>query len=407
MSTACGQMASGPLDGVRVIELGSLIAGPFAGRMLADFGADVIKVELPGQEDPARVWGQEPYRGHRLYWPVLARNKRCITLDIRTEQGREVLLDLVRCSDVVVENFRPGRLEAWGLGFEELTAVNPGIILARVSGYGQDGPHAQKPGYASVAEAVSGLRALNGFPGGPPPRTAISLGDSLGGLFAFQGVLAALYHRQRSGRGQVVDAALTEACLAMLESTVPEYDRLGRVRQPGGTRLDGVAPSNIFRSRDGHWVLVAANQDSLFRRLAGALGRPELAVDERFATHEARGAHQDELDDLIQEWVGARDAAEVVDLLERAEVVVGRVNTAADLVEDVQLRARGALVAHHDERLGEDVLGPGIAPRLSLTPGAVRWAGPPRAGTHNEEVFLDLLEMTADQVTSLEAAGVV
>ena len=252
---------------------GTLIAGPYAGRLLADMGADVIKLEAPDRHDPLRDWGQA-HGGHQFFWTVHARNKRCITLDLRVDRGGELMLDLVRQADVVVESFRPGTLaERWGLGYDELAAINPGLVLARVSGYGQTGPLAQRPGYASVAEGMSGLRHLNGYPDRPPPRIALSLGDSLAGMFAFQGVLAALVARERTGRGQVVDAALTESCLAVLEWTVPDYDQTGHVRQPSGTRLDNVAPSNIYRSEDNLWVIIAANQDTVFRRLTEVMGR--------------------------------------------------------------------------------------------------------------------------------------
>ncbi len=399
--------ATGPLEGIRVIELGTVVAGPFAGRVLADYGADVIKVEAPGRPDPLRDWGQESYKGHRLWWTVHARNKRCVTLDLRSERGQELMLLLVERADIVVENFRPGTLERWNLGYDRLSAVNPGLVLARVSGYGQTGPYASKAGYASVAEALSGLRSINGYPGEAPPRQAISLGDSLAGMVAVQGVLAALVRRGVTGKGQVVDVALTEACLSVLESVVPEYDKLGRVRQPGGTRLDGIAPSNIYRSADGLWLVVAANQDTVFRRLCEAMERPELAGDERFADHVARGENQDEIDGIVGEWVGARDAAEVRELLDDAGVICGPINTAAEVVTDPQFRARGMLVEHFDERIGEDVLGPGIVPTFSATPGGVRWAGPPAPGHHNAEVYGELLGLVAADLEGLEAHSVI
>ncbi len=399
--------ATGPLEGIRVIELGTVVAGPFAGRVLADYGADVIKVEAPGRPDPLRDWGQESYKGHRLWWTVHARNKRCVTLDLRSERGQELMLLLVERADIVVENFRPGTLERWNLGYDRLSAVNPGLVLARVSGYGQTGPYASKAGYASVAEALSGLRSINGYPGEAPPRQAISLGDSLAGMVAVQGVLAALVRRGVTGKGQVVDVALTEACLSVLESVVPEYDKLGRVRQPGGTRLDGIAPSNIYRSADGLWLVVAANQDTVFRRLCEAMERTELAGDERFADHVARGENQDEIDGIVGEWVGARDAAEVRELLDDAGVICGPINTAAEVVTDPQFRARGMLVEHFDERIGEDVLGPGIVPTFSATPGGVRWAGPPAPGHHNAEVYGELLGLVAADLEGLEAHSVI
>jgi formyl-CoA transferase len=273
-------------------------------------------------------------------------------------------------------------------------------VLARVSGYGPTGPYADKPGYASVAEALSGLRYINGYPGEAPPRQAISLGDSLAGMVAVQGVLAALHHRSVTGTGQVVDVALTEACLSVLESIIPEYDKLGRVRQPGGTKLEGIAPSNVYRTADELWLVVAANQDTVFRRLCGAMGRPELADDPRYADHRARGEHQDELDGIVGEWVGSLPADEVRRVLDEAGVICGPINTAAEVVADPQLRARGMLTPHFDERFGEDVLGPGVVPVFSDTPGAVRWAGPPVPGHHNAEVYSEL-GLSGEQIAAL------
>lgn len=401
MEQGSDQIGVGPLAGIRVLELGSIVAGPFAGRLLADYGADVIKIEAPGRPDPLRDWGQHSYRGHRLWWTVHARNKRCVTLNLHSPTGQDLFLRLVEQSDVIIENFRPGTLEKWNLGYERLCAVNAGIILARVSGFGQTGPYRHRPGYASVAEAMGGLRAINGYPGQAPPRMAISLGDSLGALFAVQGVLAALHYRAVTGRGQVVDVALTEAALAMLESVVPEYDRTGAVRKPSGTRLDGIAPSNLFVTKDEKWVIVAANQDTVFGRLCQVMGRPELAVDDRFATHIARGEHQDEIEAIVSEWVAEHTAAELGTLLEDAGVVFGPVYTAADIVTDPQFRSRDMLVPHHDERIGEDVLGQGIVPKFSASPGSVRWAGPPRPGTHHDEVFGGLLGLPATEIAEL------
>ena len=389
-----------------MIELGMLIAGPFAGRLLGDMGAEVIKVELPGAPDPLRTWGQAEVDGHHVFWTVHARNKKGVTLDLRKARGREIFLELVERSDVVIENFRPGTLERWNLGYAELRQRNPGIVLVRVSGYGQTGPDAGKAGYASVAEAVSGLRHLNGFPGGPPPRLALSLGDTLAGMFAAQGALAALYRRTVTGEGQVVDAALTEACLAVQESTIPDYDVAGVVRGPSGTRLEGIAPSNIYRTADGSWVVIAANQDTLFQRLCGVMGCPELAADDRFATHGARGRNQDELDKLIGDWASRKHPGELIDALTRAGVVAGPINTVADVVTDAQLKERGMLVEHFDERLGRPVLGPGVVPQLSETPGTVRSAGPARPGQHNDEVYGELLGMSSDELNSLRAEGV-
>ncbi|HEU4363149.1 MAG TPA: CoA transferase [Mycobacterium sp.] len=399
-------MTTGALDGIRVIELGTLISGPFAGRLLGDMGAEVIKIELPGAPDPLRTWGQAERDGHHFFWTVHARNKKAITLDLRKSRGRELFLELVDRCDIVVENFRPGTLERWDLGYDVLAERNSGIILVRVSGYGQTGPEAHKAGYASVAEAVSGLRHLNGFPGGPPPRLALSLGDSLAGMFAAQGALAALYRRGVTGRGQVVDVALTESCLAIQESTIPDYDVGGVVRGPSGTRLEGIAPSNIYRAADGSWVVIAANQDTVFARLCKAMDRPELATDDRFVDHGARGRNQDELDAIVSAWAAQRQPGEIIETLSAAGVITGPINTVAEVVNDPQLRARGMLAGHWDERVEKSILGPGIVPVLSESPGAVRTAGPAAPGRHNDEIYTGLLGKTAGELQELRAEGV-
>jgi len=396
----------GPLAGVRVVELGMLLAGPFTGRLLGDMGAEVIKVEPPDKPDPLREWGKARYEGRSLWWGVQSRNKKCVTLDLRREQGQDLLLELVKRSDVLVENFRPGTLEKWNLGWDRLRAANPGLVLCRVSGYGQTGPYAPRAGFASVAEAMGGIRHINGFPGEPPPRMHISLGDSLAGMFAAQGILAALYRRDAlGGTGQVVDVSLVEACFALLESTVPEYDRLGIVRGPGGTGLKGVAPSNIFKSRDGKWVVIAANADNVFRRLCEAMGQAELADDERFSTHLARGDHQEELEGLVAEWAGRHDADEIDRVLNDAGVICGPIYTIADIFEDEHFRARDMLLEHVDPEFGP-YLGPGIVPKFSETPGEVRWSASWEHGSHNREVYGDLLGLSDDALRELAEDGV-
>ncbi len=332
--------AGGPLAGVRVVELGQLLAGPFTGRLLGDLGAEIIKVEAPGHPDPIRDWGKARYEGRSLWWPVQSRNKKCITLNLRHEEGQRLLLRLVEHADVLVENFRPGTLERWNLGYERLSEVNPGLVLARVSGYGQTGPYAKRAGFASVSEAMGGIRHISGFPGEPPPRMHISLGDSLAGMFAAQGILAALYWRDAlgGGLGQVVDVSLMEASFALLESTVPEYDRLGIVRGPQGTNLKGIAPSNIFKSSDDTWMVIAANADKVFRRLCEAIGRPELADDERFATHLARGDNQEEIEGIVAEWAARHTAKEIDEILNEAGVICGPIYTIADIFDDPQYR---------------------------------------------------------------------
>jgi formyl-CoA transferase len=383
---APGTDGPGPLAGIRVVELGMLLAGPFTGRLLGDMGAEIIKVEPPGKPDPLREWGKARYEGRSLWWPVQSRNKKCVTLDLREEAGQRLLLELARHSDVLVENFRPGTLEKWGLAPERLWEVNERLVIARVSGYGQTGPYAPRAGFASVAEAMGGIRHLNGFPGDPPPRLHISLGDSLAGMFAVQGILAALLWRDAlgGGRGQIVDVSLMEACFSLLESTVPEYDRLGVVRGPGGTGLKGVAPSNIFRSSDDTWMVIAANADNVFRRLCAAMGRDELADDPRYATHLARGDHQEEIEAIVAEWARRHTAAEIDRLLNDAGVICGPIYTIADIFEDEHYRAREMLVTHVDPEFGEYV-GPGIVPKFSETPGRVRWSAPWEEGSHNRE----------------------
>ncbi|MBF5001976.1 CoA transferase [Nocardia sp. BSTN01] len=413
--TGTAHPAAGPLDGFRVLELGTLIAGPYCGRLLGDMGADVIKIEAPDRPDPLRDWGQAAGGGHQYFWTVHARNKRCVSLDLRVPAGRDIFLELARTADVVVESFRPGTLERWGIGYDVLSELNPGLVLARVSGYGQTGPYASRAGYASVAEGISGLRHLNGFPGQAPPRMALSLGDSLAGLFAFQGVLAALLVRERTGRGQVVDAALTEASLAIQESTVPDFHKTGHVRQPSGTRLDRVAPSNLYKAKDGLWVIIAANQDTVFGRLVAAMGRPELASDPRYSTHSARGERQDELDEMIAAWAGDFTAADLIDLLNRHGVVAGPVNTVAEVMADPQFTARGIFVDHVDPSVGRDdagydpvpVKGVGVVPRLSATAGGVRWGGPSRPGTHTDEVLGELLGYDSDRLAGLRGEGTI
>ncbi|HUG65891.1 MAG TPA: CoA transferase [Gaiellaceae bacterium] len=397
----------GPLTGVRVVELGQLLAGPFTGRLLGDLGAEIIKVEAPGQPDPIREWGKARYEGRSLWWPVQSRNKKCITLNLRHARGQELLLELVKHSDVLVENFRPGTLERWNLGYEQLSEVNPRLVLARVSGYGQTGPYAERAGFASVSEAMGGIRHINGFPEQPPPRMHLSLGDSLAGMFAAQGILAALYWRDAlgGGVGQVIDVSLMEASFAMLESTVPEYDRLGIVRGPQGTNLKGIAPSNIFKSSDDKWMVIAANADKVFRRLCEAIGRSELADDPRFATHLARGDHQEEIESIVAEWAAEHTAAEIDEVLNAAGVICGPIYTIADIFEDPQYQARDMLLRHEDPEFGE-YIGPGIVPKLSRTPGAVRWSATWDEGSHNREIYCGLLGLSASELDELRAEGV-
>ena len=384
-------MADAPLTGLRVVEFGQLLAGPYVGTLLGDFGADVIKVEAP-DGDPMRDWGRLRHKDHSLWWSVLARNKRSIALDLRTDEGQRIAGDLCASADVVLENFRPGTMEKWGLGPEPVAERNPRAIYARVSGYGQTGRYRDRPGFASAGEAVAGLRYINGYPGQAPPRSGISLGDTLAAQSAFQGILLALYARDaRGGQGQVVDASITDACFAMMESSVVEYEKTGFVREPTGPRLPRIAPSNVYRSSDDRWVVIAANHDTLWRRLAKLMGKPELAEDERFASHHARGQHEDLLDEIIGEWAGRHTADELDEIVNEAGVVCAPVYTAADIYADPFFRERGLLVEHDDEVHG-DMTVPGVVPKLSRTPGGIRSAARWTVGADTDEVIHELEE---------------
>ncbi len=409
-SSAGAQATSGggALEGIRVIELGQLLAGPFAGHLLADMGAEVIKVEPPGKGDPMREWGHERYKGRALFWPSLARNKMSVSLNLRSAEGQQLLKELIADADVLIENFRPGTLEKWGIGPDILLEQNPQLVIARVSGYGQTGPYSDRVGFASAGEAVGGLRHLNGFPGQPPPRTGISLGDSLAGMFALQGILAALVWRQGPGkrRGQVIDATITESCFALLEGAITEYNALGVVRGPSGTGLRNVAPSNIYPSSEGKWIVIAANTDPIFARLCKAIGAPELAADPRFVSHAARGDNADELDRLIAEWTVERDADTIEAILNEAEVVVSRLYDAADISSDPQFLARDMLLHVDDPELG-DIVVPGFVPKLSVTPGKLKWTGPATVGAHNHHVYCELLGHRPEDLDSWRQRGVV
>ncbi|MHA6626689.1 CaiB/BaiF CoA transferase family protein [Pseudonocardia sichuanensis] len=393
----------GPLSDIRVIETGSLIAGPFCGQLLADFGAEVIKVEDPATGDPMRQWGVKS-GGHSLSWPVIARGKKSVTCNLRTEEGQGILRDLAAGADVLVENFRPGTLERWGLGYDRLAALNPGLVLVRVTGYGQDGPYATRAGFGSIGEAMGGIRHLTGEPDRPPSRSGISLGDSLAGTFSALGTMMALHARSRTGRGQVVDTAIYEAVLALMESLLPEWEIAGSRRERTGAILPGTAPSNAYPTADGADVVVGANRDTVFARLCDAMGRPDLAAGE-FATHDGRGRRQAELDELIAAWTRTLDADDLLERLHAAGVPAGRVYTAADMVVDPHFAARQAIV-----RLAHPVLGEfpvqNVVPRLSDTPGSVRALGP-ELGEHNAEVYGALLGADAATLRRWSDGGVI
>lgn len=394
-----------PLSDLRVIEMGQLLAGPFCGQLYADFGAEVIKVEEPTRGDPMREWGREKPHGKSLWWPVVARNKKSVTSDLRVEEGQEIVRQLVAVSDVLIENFRPGTLERWGLGYDVLAAINPRLIVIRVTGFGQTGPYAARAGYGAIGEAMGGLRYVVGDPSTPPSRTGISIGDSLAATFGALGGLIALHARDRTGRGQVVDSAIYEAVLAMMESLIPEYQIGGYIRERTGAILPNVAPSNVYPTADGQMILVAANQDTVFQRLATVIGQPELAEDERYATHSARGEHQQELDDLISEWTGSHTADALIDLLNDAGVPTGRIYRAPEMLVDPHFAARNIIVrlAHPD--FGEIAM-QNVVPRLSETPGEVRWVGP-ALGQHNEEIYTGLLGKSREELAVLREKRVI
>ncbi len=375
-----------PLAGLRVIELGQLIAGPFCGQLLADFGAEVIKVEAPDRPDPIRDWGAVKKDGIGLFWPIIGRGKTSLTLNLRVAEGQAILRRLAETADVLVENFRPGTLEKWGLGPETLHEINPRLVIVRVSGYGQKGPERHKAGYASVGEAKGGLRYLIGEPDRLPARAGVSLGDTMTGTFACLGTMMALWARERTGRGQVVDAAIYESVMAFMESLIPEYALGGHTRERTGPILPRVAPSGVYPCSDG-MVIIGANQDTLFARLAEMCGTG-WATDTRFATHDARGDNQAELDALISDWTGERTMAAVIAACEAHGVPCGPVNTARDMLADAHIAAREAIVRVADPLLGEVAM-QNVVPKLSDTPGGVRATGP-ALGAHTDEVLASL-----------------
>ena len=406
--TSADDRLKGPLSGVRVIEMGQLVAGPFVGSRMADFGAEVIKVESPGRGDAMRHWGHHRYKGRSLWWPILARNKKTVSANLREKRGQDLVRRLIETADVLVENFKPGTLEKWGFAPEALHAINPGLVIARVSGFGQTGPYSNRPGFASVGEAMGGLRYINGFPNQPPPRTGISLGDSLAGLFATQGVLMALYWRDTigQGKGQVVDASITESCFAMMESALLEYDKVGFIREPSGTGLANVSPSNIFPTKDEKWVVIAANLDTMFKRLCDAMEQPELADDPRYNTHQARGENCDELDARIADWTRELTATELDARLDQYGVVSGPIYTIEDIANDPHYQARDMIQRYQDDELG-DIAVPGFVPVLSETKSETAWLGSSEVGAHNEAIYCGLLGMTQAELQELKNDGII
>ena len=399
--TCSGDTVQGALEGVRVLELGQLIAGPFCGQLFADLGAEVIKIELPGRGDPMRDWG----RGEPLWWPVIARNKKCITLDVRTEQGNAIFGELVEQADIVLENFRPGTMEKWGLGYADLAGINKGIIMVRVSGYGQYGPYSERAGYGGIGEAMGGLRYIVGDPSTPPSRVGISIGDTLAAMFATIGALSALQFRQRTGQGQIVDSAIYEAVLGVMESMVPEYDQLGIIRERTGSILEKIAPSNVYPTADNDMIIMGANQDSVFTRLCEAMQQPELAKDERFSTHVARGNNQAELDELIFAWSIKFTADDLLALLEKHAVPAGRIYRAPDMLNDEHFSARESIVEVSHPKY-DNLKMQNVFPRLSATPGKIKWTGP-ELGQHNQEIYQELLGYSPSDLERLRKDGII
>lgn len=393
---------NGALNDIRVIEMGQLLAGPFCGQLLGDMGAQVIKIEPPGAGDPMRLWGQGE---DKVQWEVIARNKQSVSLNLRIAEGQAIARKLIATADVLIENFKPGTLEKWGLGPDILHQDNPGLIIARMSGYGQTGPYSSRAGFGGIGEAMGGWRYIVGEPDRPPSRMGVSIGDTLTATYGCMGVLAALHSRARTGKGQVVDAALYESVLQVMEGLVCEYDHSGLIRERSGSFLPGIAPSNVYRCRDGDYM-IGANKDEIFRRLAKAMGQPELADDPRYATHIARGRNQIELDELINRWTATLPVDEVDRLMTEHSIPAGRVYRAPEMLADPHFAAREAIVEVETERFGRIKM-QNAFPKFSATPGGVRSPAPSQVGQHNAAIYGDLLGLDREALASLAAAGVI
>ena len=387
------------------MEVGQLLAGPFAGTLLAYFGAEVIKVEPPGAGDAVRGW-RVVHDGTSLWWRSLARNKKCITVDLRKDEGRALVRRIAERSDVLIENFRPGTMESWDLGPASFGQSNPGLVYARISGYGQTGPYSGKPGYASVCEGIGGLRYVNGVPGERPVRPNLSLGDSLAGLHAALGIIMALYQRdtKKEGAGQVVDVALYEAIFNMLEAVVPEYDGAGVIREPSGSTVTGIVPTNTYRCSDGRYVIIGGNGDSIYKRLMVAAGRVDLAHDPRLASNSGRVTHEAEIDAALSEWTATLTVEDVLDRLETARVPAGPIYSVADMMVDPHFQARGLFESV--EINGQPLKIPAMSPRLTETPGRTDWPGA-EVGAHNNEVLGDLLGLASEDIERLRDSGII
>ena len=385
---------TGPMAGIKILELGSLIAGPYAASVFAQFGAEVIKIEPPKIGDPLRKW-RKLAGDTSLWWYSQSRNKKSLTLNLKDPEAQQVVRDLAADADVVIENFRPNTLERWNIGWEQLSAINPRLVMLRVSGYGQTGPYAGKPGFAAIAEAIGGLRYLIGYPDRPPVRTGVSIGDTLASLYGVIGTQMALRHAEKTGEGQVVDVSLIESVLAVTESLIPEYGADGTVRERTGSSLPGIAPSNTYQTRDKRYLVLAANADSIFQRLMQAIGLPQYAEDPRFAQNDGRAKHSDELDEVLGGWAASVDLADALEILEAASVPASGINSVAEVFNDPQLKSRGA-IEHHQLEEGTELYMPTAIPKLSRTPGATRWLGP-KLGEHNHSL-LESLGMDADAI---------
>lgn len=397
--------SQGALAGLRVIEMGSLIAGPFCGQILGDFGAEVIKLEDPRTGDPMRQWGRSLPKGQSPWWPVIGRNKKSVGLDLRQPEGQDLARTLIASADIVIENFRPGAMEKWGLSYERLSEANPGLIMARVSGFGQTGPLSHRAGYGLIGEAMGGLRHITGEPDRPPARAGISIGDSLAAMHAAMGVMMALHSRHATGKGQVVDAALYESVLAVMENLITEYDLTGYARERSGSVLPGIAPSNVYPCAGDEMILIGGNGDTVFARLCEVMGQPGLAQDPRFASHAARGERQGELDALIGAWAATYSLDDLLTRLEDKGVPCGRIYRAPDMLSDPHFAAREAIVTLDHPVFGQ-VKMQNVFPKLSATPGHVRWPGPP-LGAHTDEVLQSLAGVSTQGLSDLRSRGVI
>ena len=394
-----------PLSDLRLIEMGTLLAGPFCGQLMGDFGAEVIKVEPPGAGDPMREWGREKAHGMSLWWPVVARNKKSVTLNLRMPEGQALAQRLIAKADLLVENFRPGTLERWNLGYDTLSADNPGLVMIRVSGFGQTGPYASRAGFGAIGEAMGGLRYVCGDPSTAPSRMGISMGDALAATFACVGGLVAIHARARTGRGQIVDSAIYEAVLCLMESLVTEYDKAGFIRERTGAILPNVARSNVYPTKDEKMLLIAANQDTVFQRLADAMGEPELGQDPRYATHSERGDHQQALDEHIAKWTRTLTADELQARMDEYGIPAGGIYRVPEMLEDAHFKAREAIITTLHPTFGELKM-QNVAPKLSQTPGSVRSPGP-ELGQHNEEVYIGVVGLSQQEFDDLQGEGVI